>query len=316
MNSSAVFAAGDNSLGHLWNKRFKLSPRFIPCDSFPHPAEDILEISAWNLSIAANIKGSLILFKRADRSPESLSVGLTRQIACTRDSVFCLMGDGRILNAISLELFRGRDYKSVCASGAFVCARDSENRAVKFEGIEAVVLAEGAITIGCTDSEIFVSTEKALLRFEGDEKTEILAEATVVGIACSDTEALFLDANGMVWRCEMDTLVQIFGIPTIVKIATGPQHFAALSADGQLFTWGFNPSGQLGIGNDQATVYPSRVLDHVALVACGTHHTLAVRSMKRLPSVPERFDESKLGKARKPMGEAPTRRIPRAELLF
>jgi hypothetical protein len=317
--TSGVLAAGDNSLGHLWNKHFKLSPRFIPCDCFPYPAEDVIQISAWNQSIAANIKGTLILFKSGDGPPQSLSVGLTRRIACTGDSVLCLLANGQIMDAISNEFYSGTDYKSFSASSSFVCARDSKNRAVFFSGgsrSDPLFLADQVITVGCTDSEIFVSTESALLRFENGEKTEVLAEATVIAIASSDTEALFLDFNGHLWHCELNTLVQIFGLPPIVVISAGPQHFAALSADGQLFTWGFNPSGQLGIGNDQATIYPSRVLSHVALVACGTHHTLAVQSTKRTPEVPDRFDSAKLGRTGKRSVERPAVRIPRAELLF
>jgi hypothetical protein len=314
-----VFAAGDNSLCHLWNKRFKLSPRFIPCDSNPHAPEDVLQLSAWNQSIAASIAPSSVLFKRGDAPPEIFSVGLTKQICCIGDTVLCLLPNGQIIDAISNTTYHGADYKFFAASSTLLCARDAGDRAVVFQigsSKKPDVLADQVITVGCTDSEVYVSTESELLRFVGRERSEILAEATIVEMACSDTEALFLDFKGILSRCEMNTLVQIFGLPPVVSIAAGQQHFAALSADGKLFTWGFNPSGQLGIGNDQATVYPSLVLDQVAMVACGTHHTLAVRSAKRLPPVPERFDHAKLKKVGKRQADQQAARIPRAELLF
>jgi hypothetical protein len=314
-----VFAAGDNSLGHLWNKRFKLSPRFIPCDSFPYSADDIVLLSAWNQSLAAFVAPTFLIFKQGDSPPECLSVGVAKQICCTGDTVLCLLPDGRIIDPLSGGAYAGADYKFFAASSTLLCARDAEDQAVLFAGGPAEnpqILVNQVITVGCTDSEVYVSTESALLRFVGTESSEVLAEATIVAMACSDTEALFLDFNGVLWRREMNTLIQIFGIPPVVSIAAGPQHFAAISADGKLFTWGFNPSGQLGIGNDQATVYPSLVLDQVAMVACGTHHTLAVRSEKRVPPVPERFDRAKLGRAGKRQMERLPGRIARAELLF
>jgi hypothetical protein len=152
-------------------------------------------------------------------------------------------------------------------------------------------LADHVISVGCTDTEVFVSTKSALRRFESQEQSTVFTKATVIAIACSDTGAFFLDITGILWCCKMTTLIQVFGVPPTVSITTGQQYLAALSAD--------------GIGNDRTTVYPLRVLDHVALVACGINHTLAMPSAKRPPCPLEKLSV-----------ERAVARISRAELLF
>ncbi|GLD91610.1 hypothetical protein PINS_up000143 [Pythium insidiosum] len=76
----------------------------------------------------------------------------------------------------------------------------------------------------------------------------------------------------------------------IVKISCGGAHTAALTADGQVYTWGRSDSGQLGIGEkwvqesgDHGTLYVAspHLVDgfdgeKVVQVACGAFHTAAV----------------------------------------
>lgn len=64
-------------------------------------------------------------------------------------------------------------------------------------------------------------------------------------------------------------------------VACGCQFTVALKSDGSLFAWGYNGSGQLGLGTtDDYATSPTAVgtaNDWVA-VAAGTHHTLALKS--------------------------------------
>jgi alpha-tubulin suppressor-like RCC1 family protein len=71
----------------------------------------------------------------------------------------------------------------------------------------------------------------------------------------------------------------------VVAISVGIQHCAAIGGDGRLFGWGFNPSGQLGIGNDRNAIYPICVLENVCQVVCGVHNTWAIASCM-IPSLP------------------------------
>lgn len=70
----------------------------------------------------------------------------------------------------------------------------------------------------------------------------------------------------------------------IVKIAAGGWHSCALSADGDLYTWGWNNHGQLGIkfndANQISVMATPQVIDtencedNVVNVACGNRHTV------------------------------------------
>jgi len=54
----------------------------------------------------------------------------------------------------------------------------------------------------------------------------------------------------------------------------------ALSNKGQVFTWGLNDKGQLGIGNEQSTYEPylvsSLVGKVVSRIECGLKHCVAL----------------------------------------
>lgn len=69
----------------------------------------------------------------------------------------------------------------------------------------------------------------------------------------------------------------------IVQIACGCWHSAALTRDGEVFTWGSCKSGQLGQAHKNSVPTPRIVLQGkgggVKMVACGTAHTAALTSM-------------------------------------
>ena len=65
----------------------------------------------------------------------------------------------------------------------------------------------------------------------------------------------------------------------IVQISAGYRHSAAVTADGQLFTWGEGDFGRLGHGDSQFRFVPTLVKDIlVGSVSCGAAHTLALSS--------------------------------------
>ncbi|CAM6124002.1 unnamed protein product [Calypogeia fissa] len=68
----------------------------------------------------------------------------------------------------------------------------------------------------------------------------------------------------------------------IVQIACGEYHSAALSSDGQVFTWGRGKYGQLGHGSIESEFQPVAVKaladQFVVQVVCGGDHTIALNS--------------------------------------
>ncbi|KAG6544026.1 hypothetical protein Mapa_014549 [Marchantia paleacea] len=68
----------------------------------------------------------------------------------------------------------------------------------------------------------------------------------------------------------------------IVQVACGENHSAALSADGQVFTWGRGKYGQLGHGTVESEFHPVAVTalsdQMVVQVVCGGDHTMALNS--------------------------------------
>lgn len=69
-------------------------------------------------------------------------------------------------------------------------------------------------------------------------------------------------------------------LPKITAISAGDAHNAALTASGELYTWGTGADGQLGHGNCESEWVPRQVdfFQTIALAAvkCGARHTLAV----------------------------------------
>jgi len=117
----------------------------------------------------------------------------------------------------------------------------------------------------------------------------------VVQIAAGDEHTLALASDGNLWTWGYNfygelgagtsatnffspTLVKrVSGMGKIVRIAAGYRHSAAIDSSGQLWTWGDNEYGKLGIGSTADKITAQRVaLPPIKLVACGFTHTLAV----------------------------------------
>lgn len=70
----------------------------------------------------------------------------------------------------------------------------------------------------------------------------------------------------------------------IINICAGGWHSCALSQDGDVYTWGWNGNGQLGLGTDVSVMATPSVVDFgdpgnqiiVMKVSCGVRHTIAL----------------------------------------
>nr|XP_055240617.1 E3 ISG15--protein ligase HERC5 isoform X2 [Gorilla gorilla gorilla] len=127
------------------------------------------------------------------------------------------------------------------------------------------------------------------LRFEN-----VLQEKKIIQITCGDYHSLALSKGGelFAWgqnlhgqlgvgrKFPSTTTPQIVehlaGVP-LAQISAGEAHSMALSMSGNIYSWGKNEFGQLGLGHTESKDYPSLIegLDNqkVEFVACGGSHS-------------------------------------------
>ena len=153
------------------------------------------------------------------------------------------------------------------------------------------------------DTEVYTwgSGEKGKLgnNSERPEKAPFLVEAMRGAranvICCGSDFTVVLTARGDVYTWgsgdsgrtgtgSMDNVfvpvyLPCFNQVEIVEIAVGPDHAAAVSADGKLYTWGYGSNGRLGHGEETdilvPTVVDALIDEKVIHASCGGHHTAA-----------------------------------------
>ncbi|XP_032889000.1 X-linked retinitis pigmentosa GTPase regulator isoform X2 [Amblyraja radiata] len=94
----------------------------------------------------------------------------------------------------------------------------------------------------------------------------------------------------------------------IKQLAAGSNISAALTEDGNLFMWGDNSEGQIGLGSETSAFLPRQVNvgKTVSWVSCGYYHSALVMGEGELYT----FGESDNGKLGLPLGETINNRIP------
>ncbi|KAG7333754.1 hypothetical protein KOW79_002161 [Hemibagrus wyckioides] len=103
-------------------------------------------------------------------------------------------------------------------------------------------------------------------------------------ISCGKTYAVLLAYGGRVLSLEESYIsrpIKELSNKTVIQVACGDHHFMALSNDGQLFTWGQNSSGQLGLGKDKPSSQSPellRSLDGIPLaqISAGGDHSFVL----------------------------------------
>lgn len=125
-----------------------------------------------------------------------------------------------------------------------------------------------------------------------------LAQYRVVAATCGANHSLAVDQWGSLFSWGSDEsgqlghnqgsstlrvprLVKSLGTVRVAAVAAGLYHSAALTAGGQLYTWGNNSRGQLGLGSSTDMVFSPTLVESLlgvplAGVACGGNHTLVV----------------------------------------
>uniref|UniRef100_A0A8D0N361 HECT domain-containing protein n=1 Tax=Sus scrofa TaxID=9823 RepID=A0A8D0N361_PIG len=122
----------------------------------------------------------------------------------------------------------------------------------------------------------------------------ILQEKIIIQITCGDYHSLALSKGGelFAWGENLhgqlgvgrgiastptpQMVEHLYGVP-LAQISAGGAHSVALSMSGNVYSWGGNDFGQLGLGHTDDADFPSRIeaLDgqHVEFLACGASHT-------------------------------------------
>jgi len=76
------------------------------------------------------------------------------------------------------------------------------------------------------------------------------------------------------------TLINELKLDNIKKICGGHQHSAILTDDGEVYIWGRNNFGQLGLGKkaDEEVAEPTRLpaIKNIVDISCGAYHTVIV----------------------------------------
>ncbi|GAA4571537.1 RCC1 domain-containing protein [Planotetraspora kaengkrachanensis] len=86
--------------------------------------------------------------------------------------------------------------------------------------------------------------------------------------------------DGTDTRSPVPTPVQVPGLTDMVQVAAGWNHSLGLRADGTVWAWGDNTSGELGDGTTTSRATPAQVigLTGVTQIAAGQSYSLALRS--------------------------------------
>ncbi|ODN05802.1 RCC1 and BTB domain-containing protein 1 [Orchesella cincta] len=118
----------------------------------------------------------------------------------------------------------------------------------------------------------------------------------VIEVACGSHHTLALTSDGEVYAFGQNNSGQVgcgstanqptprrvsavIGSTKIVSIACGQTSSFAVSDTGEVYGWGYNGNGQLGIGNTVNQYNPTKIMlfgVFITKVSCGTAHTLAL----------------------------------------
>lgn len=82
-------------------------------------------------------------------------------------------------------------------------------------------------------------------------------------------------------------MVKTLGTRVIVQIACGLKHSIALTNNGELYAWGSNSDGQLGLGSNTKMELKPKLVSSlaaipIAFIACGGYHTIVISKSGKL----------------------------------
>jgi alpha-tubulin suppressor-like RCC1 family protein len=126
-----------------------------------------------------------------------------------------------------------------------------------------------------------------------------LKEENIIDVCCGDWHSMALTSSGQLFAWGDNKYGQIghdkdeirkpvpvrlmgFNDEKIKSIACGSMHSMALTEKGDVYSWGFNKYGQLGIGNTKNQNHPIRIdiktqdfasIEKIEMISCGQKHS-------------------------------------------
>ncbi len=114
-----------------------------------------------------------------------------------------------------------------------------------------------------------------------DILTSLMSDG-IVNISIGDSYTLFLMINGTIYMTgNMETKPKLLpNINNVTQITTGIEHSLLLSQNGKVYGFGFNYSGQLGLGHNYDRNVPilNPHLNNIVQLAAGANHSIALTS--------------------------------------
>ena len=289
MEEDGVFAAGDNSQGQFFDAALPSCANFVKCENLPCSSERISHLAAWGSTTVVVENSSKVFMKCGTEDVKSMSIGLIKSISCAEGRFVALLADGRLVDESGIVTDGGEKgpFSAVAVSNKYTVTMSRDGFVRVSAGERSWDLENQAIAIGCTDEHVYVSWKDGVVEIGEGSSRDYRFDEKIVGIWGSEVAVAFLSETGKVYVKDSGPIEQVFGIPPVAWISVGVQHFAAITKDGALYTWGFNPSGQLGNGSDFPRRQPGLIMKGVSLVACGTNHTIAVKNKRAKPLAPK-----------------------------
>ncbi len=104
-----------------------------------------------------------------------------------------------------------------------------------------------------------------------------LEVATVI-VGSGGDLTMLLTADGQLWGGHGGTPEQVLSTETIISAANGANHILAVNQAGEVFAWGYNPHGQLGLEDPEPQFEPVRIpgINGAVEIAAGLHHSMAL----------------------------------------
>jgi alpha-tubulin suppressor-like RCC1 family protein len=126
-----------------------------------------------------------------------------------------------------------------------------------------------------------------------------LVQSSVKQAAIGSNFILIVKNDGTVWACgdnqaaqigsdvgkQTSSFVQVPGLANITMVAAGSLHCLALDSNGEVYSWGYNYSGQTGLAtSNYAIESPSKItaLSGIASIYAGNNHSIALDGSGRL----------------------------------
>ncbi len=151
------------------------------------------------------------------------------------------------------------------------------------------------------DAELSFDPDLTETKFSSPQDTGI---SHIVEVAAGGEHSLVLRSDGTVFSFGSDAHgqlgdgdettvgirhepIMVEGVKHVLRIAAGNRYSVALTADGTVWTWGFNTDGQLGrivqdnkgrVLDEVHTLEPVKGLDNIIDIAAGHSHNLALQS--------------------------------------